>query len=217
MKRSSGSTTLKELKELKGALKLLQRNNVPGVNKPRRADERQKHKTDEEIFREAMADVREIKEYRKIPFRMKRQSGIRSPRRKDDLVALKEIVEGKRKIRLSDTGEYIEWTMPDFRKDMTRRLHRGDFAVQDSIDLHGMTLGEAEEALAHFFREAVRRRLFCVKVIHGRGLGSPGGPVLKEALKSWLHGIFGKWTAAYVTAKDCDGGLGATYIVLRLK
>lgn len=208
---------MRELKELKDALESLQRNNVRNVTNSRRSDKRGKSKTDEEIFREAMADVREIKEFREIPLRRKREFRIHSPRRRDDLVVLKEIVAGKRKIRLSDTGEYIEWTMPDLRKDVTKRLHRGDFAVQDSIDLHGMTLGEAEEALERFFREAVRRRLFCVKVIHGRGLRSPKGPVLKEALKNWLHGSFGKWTAAYVTAKDCDGGLGATYIALRLK
>jgi DNA-nicking Smr family endonuclease len=78
-----------------------------------------------------------------------------------------------------------------------------------------MTLCEAEEALISFFRDAVKRRLFCIKVIHGRGLRSPNGPVIKEALKQWLHGPFRKWVMAYASAKDCDGGLGATYIMLK--
>ena len=101
------------------------------------------------------------------------------------------------------------------RKDIAWRLHQGDFSVQDYIDLHGMTLSEAEEALCLFFREAIKKRLFCVKVIHGRGLRSPRGPVLKEALKRWLQGSFKKWVLAYSTAKDCDGGLGATYLILK--
>lgn len=172
-------------------------------------------KTDEDIFREAMADVKEIKEFREIPVeqppRIKNQ-----PLQKDDsLEILRQIIQGERKIRLSDTGEYIEWIRPNLRKDIVQRLHNGDFSVQDYIDLHGMTLVEAEEALCSFFKEAVKKRLFCVKVIHGRGLRSPRGPVLKEALKKWLQGTFKKWVLAYSTAKDCDGGLGATYIILK--
>lgn len=174
-----------------------------------------KNKSDEEVFLDAMADVREIKEFREIP--PKKPPRIKpSPVRKEDTLAiLRQIVNGEREIRLSDTGEYMEWISPDIRKDIARRLHRGDFSVQDYIDLHGMTLSEAEEALFLFFREAIKKRLFCIKVIHGRGLRSPRGPVLKEALKTWLHGSFKKWILAYSTAKDCDGGLGATYIILK--
>lgn len=180
-----------------------------------------KDKTDEEIFIEAMADVREIREFREIPIkeppRIKHPEGSRRLlyRADDSLEILRQIVSGERKIRLSDTGEYMEWISPNMRKDITQRLHQGDFSVQDYIDLHGMTLGEAEEALCLFFREAIKKRLFCVKVIHGRGLRSPGGPVLKEALKKWLQGTFRKWVLAYSSAKDCDGGLGATYVVLK--
>ncbi len=172
-------------------------------------------KTDKELFEEAMADVREISEFRDIPF--EGPKGIK-PRRSggcDDAEVLKRIITGKEKIRLSDTGEYMEWTSPHLRSDITKRLHQGDFAVQDSIDLHGMTLGEAENAVALFFREAVKRRLFCIKVIHGRGLRSPYGPVLKEAFRGWLHGRLRKWILAYATAKDRDGGLGATYVILK--
>lgn len=178
-------------------------------------DDKGKPKTDEEIFVEAMAEVREIREFREIPLRKAPERKPRFLRRDDSCALLSEIVSGKGKIRLSDTGEYMEWTRPELRKDITKKLHRGDFSIQDSIDLHGMTVDEAEHELCLFFREAVRKRLFCVKVIHGRGLRSPGGPVLKEALKHWLHGSFRKWIAAYATAKDCDGGLGATYIILK--
>jgi DNA-nicking Smr family endonuclease len=172
------------------------------------------NKTDEEIFLDAMADVREIREFREIPF--KSPKGIRRGyvRTDDSLEVLKKIVSGEIKIRLSDTGEYMEWISPDMRKDIAKRLHQGDFYVQDYIDLHGMTLREAEEAVCLFFREAIKKRLFCVKVIHGRGLRSPRGPVLKEALQKKLQGSFRKWVLAYSTAKDSDGGLGATYIIL---
>ncbi len=172
-------------------------------------------KTDEDIFLEAMADVREIREFRNIPIKKPPRIEPRRACVEDVREALREIVEGKRGIRLSDTGEYMEWTGSHTRKDITKKLHEGRFAVQDSIDLHGMTLREADEALIRFFRDAVKRRLFCIKVIHGRGLRSPKGPVIKEALKQWLHGPLRKWVMAYASAKDCDGGLGATYIMLK--
>lgn len=177
----------------------------------------QSEKNDEEIFREAMKDVQENKEFRKIPYNSPAVIKISSPQSEDDIEVLRKIVHGKKRIPLSDTGEYIEWTRPGARKDLAKRLHRGDFSVQDYIDLHGLTLTEAEESLTEFFKEALLKQYSCVKVIHGRGLKSPHGPVLKEALTKWLQGPFRKWVLAYATAKDCDGGLGATYVLLKLR
>ncbi len=174
-------------------------------------------RSDEEIFIEAMSDVREIAEFRMISPASAPVPG-RLPRHKDDSIdVLTRIVKGESKIRISDTAEYIAWVRPRMRRDILEKLHRGDYSVQDSIDLHGMTLVEAEEALAGFFKSSVQRGLFCVKVVHGRGLRSSHGPVLKEALKKHLHRSFSKWVLAYATASGSDGGLGATYIILRSK
>lgn len=173
-------------------------------------------RTDEEIFREAMADVREIREFRAMPPK-KPPAYTPSPRKDDTLDILRQIVDREKKIKISDTGEYMEWTNPKIRKDISEKLHQGCFSVQDYIDLHGMTLTEAEEAFSSFIRHAVKHHLFCIKVIHGRGLRSPRGPVLKTALERWLQGTFRKWVLAYTTAKDCDGGLGATYVILKTK
>jgi DNA-nicking Smr family endonuclease len=172
-------------------------------------------KTDQELFSEAMADVKEIKEFRKISPKIPPKIKTLPVTKDDSIEILRQIVQGEGKIRLSDTGEYIEWVSPNIRKDIVQKLHEGNFSVQDHIDLHGMILVEAEEAFSDFFRGALKKRLFCIKVIHGRGLRSPQRPVLKEALKRWLHGPFRKSVLAYTTARDCDGGLGATYIILK--
>lgn len=201
MKKTRSLTSLKDLEAFKETLKNSKK--MPEA------------KTDKELFEEAMADVREIREFRDIPYEAPKRIKPRQSGRGDDAGVLKKVITGEEKIRLSDTGEYMEWTSPNLRSDIAKRLHQGDFAVQDSIDLHGMTLGEAEDAVDLFFREAVKRRLFCIKVIHGRGLRSPHGPVLKEAFRRWLHGHLRKWILAYATAKDRDGGLGATYVILR--
>lgn len=172
-------------------------------------------RTDEEAFLEAMADVREIREFREIPAKASPRLRPRPGAGDDTMEVLAQIVRGKRKIRLSDTSEYMEWVGRGVRKDAAGRLHRGDFAVQDFLDLHGMTQQEARDAFGEFMRRARIKGLFCVKVIHGRGLRSKEAPVLKEALKGWLRGPYRRLVAAYATARDCDGGLGATYILLK--
>jgi len=176
-----------------------------------------KGKSDEEIFLEAMADVREKQEFREIPYKSPMKINITPFKPEDNIRVLQEIISGKGKIRLSDTGEYIDWVRPGARKDLALRLHRGEFSIQDYIDLHGLSLVEAEDALREFFRKAITSQYSCVKIIHGRGLKSRKGPVLKEAIKKWLQGPFKKWALAYATAKYCDGGLGATYVLLKLK
>lgn len=173
--------------------------------------------SDEELFLEAMADVREITEFREIPYTSPRPVPIRKRKEPDCHETLKRIVGGEEKMTISLTGEYIEWLCPEARRDLAGRLHRGEFAVQDYIDLHGMTQGEAETSFADFMRQAIRKRLACVKVIHGRGLRSPRGPVLKSCVESWLRGNLRKWVIAYATARDSDGGLGASYVLLKTR
>lgn len=172
-------------------------------------------KSDEEIFREAMSDVKEIPEFRHLPEVKTPKMHRVLPPKDESLEMLQRLIRGEIKVRLSDTSEFMAWVRPNLRKDIVDKLHGGEYSVQDSIDLHGMTLAEAEQELFHFFRNSIRRRLFCVKVIHGRGLRSPHGPVLKEALKRLLHRSFSKWVLAYATARHSDGGLGATYIILK--
>ncbi len=173
--------------------------------------------SDEEIFKMAMADVREIKEFRETTIR-KKKIELAEKKKKDEVEEVREllmsIVTGNTSIRLSDTGEYMEWVNTGSRKDLCERLHRGDFSIQDYIDLHGMTLSEAEAEIARFLRNSISKGLSCVKIIHGRGLRSPKGPVLKAALAKWLQGKFKRYIIAYATARDKDGGLGATYVIL---
>ncbi len=177
------------------------------------ADEQTPKNEDAELFYREMASVKEIKEFRELDRKVCKAKP-RAPQPDNAMLELRRIVEGTAPIRISDTGEYVEWTSPDISREMSRRLHKGEFAVQDAIDLHGMVLEEAREAFSGFIRHALSCGYFCVKIVHGRGLRSPHGPVLKEAVKLWLSRMSGSlW--AYASAKPRDGGLGATYVILR--
>jgi DNA-nicking Smr family endonuclease len=185
---------------------------------------RQKKKeqfTDEELFNTAMSEVQEIKEYRGlIPAKGQKRTAPRREKKDPDdeaLIALCEIVEGRRLINLPDTQEYVEWMNPDYHSDLAQQMHEGRYSIQAFIDLHGYTVVEAGPKLDAFFKESLTHGLRCVKIIHGRGLRSVKGPQLKGAVIKRLSGHFRKDIIAYVTAQQCDGGLGALYVLLRKK
>ncbi|HEY5366763.1 MAG TPA: Smr/MutS family protein, partial [Casimicrobiaceae bacterium] len=98
--------------------------------------------------------------------------------------------------------------------DVLVKLRRGHWSVQAEIDLHGHTSPEAHDALADFLLDARAHRARCVRVIHGKGLTSPGGaPVLKGKVRRWLS----HWddVLAYVEAPQHAGGGGAVLVLLR--
>ncbi len=176
-------------------------------------------KSDEQIFSDAMKKVQEIKEFRNIPIHHKKRkiaaeckSGMKN---REEYRVLEDVVMGKRRMNLPDTQEYVEWTNPDYRDDIISELHGGRYSVQDSLDIHGYTFEEAELEVERFIRESLMRGLRCIKIIHGRGLRSPDGPVLKKAVIQWLSRRFRKHVIAFVSARQCDGGLGALYALLR--
>ena len=173
-------------------------------------------KSEDDIFRDAMREVREIREFREMAVRKRRSSIPRKGRgsRDEGLAELEGIISGKLTIRLADTQEFVEWVNPKYSRELIKELHRGRFSVQDSIDLHGLVLDEAENALRSFLAEARRRRYRCIKIIHGRGLRSPKGPVLKHAVVTFLSSCYRKYVIGFSSARGNDGGLGAIYVLL---
>jgi DNA-nicking Smr family endonuclease len=101
---------------------------------------------------------------------------------------------------------------------VARRLHRGDYSIQARVDLHGLNAMDAKEVFENFLKWAVITDKRGVLVIHGRGLSSPSEPVLKKKVLEWLtRGPWRKWVIAYSSARSCDGGAGATYVLLRTR
>ncbi|MCC7412276.1 MAG: Smr/MutS family protein [Gammaproteobacteria bacterium] len=113
-----------------------------------------------------------------------------------------------------ETGEELLFARPGVPRAVWRRLRRGQYAVQDEIDLHGCTVAAAKAAVAAFLRRAGAAQLGCVRIVHGKGRGSPAGrPVLKGKLGNWLR--LREEVLAYCSARPVDGGTGAVYVLLR--
>jgi len=172
------------------------------------------------LFREAMAGVEPLQAKRvqtRVPGPLSKPS--RRPLLEGELEAyaqLVDLVSGEGSFDIEYTDEYIEGAVVGADPDLLAKLRRGDFSIQAHFDLHGMTTAEAREAVERFILSSVIKGLRSVLIIHGRGLSSPAGPVLKSKMCQWLTSSpWRKWVVAFTSARLCDGGAGATYVLLR--
>jgi DNA-nicking Smr family endonuclease len=111
------------------------------------------------------------------------------------------------------SGEELVFAREGIQKLVLRKLRRGQYRVQAQIDLHGLTVAEAKEAVRTFLAKALDRHFRCVRIIHGKGLRSGHrGPVLKSAISGVLRRVGP--VLAYVSARQVDGGTGALYVLL---
>ena len=114
---------------------------------------------------------------------------------------------------LLDTDDLLSFRRPGVGLDVTRKLRLGTWAIQRQLDLHGLRRDEARDRLSGFIKDAHKQGLRCVRVVHGKGLGSPGKtPVLKSRVHSWL--VQKNEVLAFVQARPVDGGAGALLVLL---
>ncbi|MFN4196628.1 MAG: Smr/MutS family protein [Caldimicrobium sp.] len=124
----------------------------------------------------------------------------------------------KLEVNLSLTSEYIEGKKSWVSKEILWKLREGKFSVQASLNLRGLFVEEAKILFEEFIKNSLLKGYSCVLIIHGRGLSSKAEPVLKNKVKEWLlKGPYRKYVLAFATARPCDGGLGATYVLLDSK
>jgi DNA-nicking Smr family endonuclease len=114
---------------------------------------------------------------------------------------------------LLETDEALSFRREGISVEVVRKLRRGHWSLQAQLDLHGLRRDAAREALGHFVHESARRGLRCVRVVHGKGHGSPGRePVLKARVRRWL--VQKSEVLAFVQARGSEGGAGALIVLL---
>jgi DNA-nicking Smr family endonuclease len=114
----------------------------------------------------------------------------------------------------AETGEESSYLRAGIGRDVLRKLRRGHWVVQDVVDLHGLNRQEARLLLAEFLRACLRRGLRCVRVVHGKGVRSPGKePVLKGKVRVWL--LKRDEVLAFCEAPENQGGSGALLVLLK--
>jgi len=176
---------------------------------------------EDDLFREAMAGVKPLECGRvqtRKPGPLSKPS--RRPLLEGELEAYAELVDlvsGEGSFDIQFTDEYIEGAVVGADSELLPKLRRGDFSIQAHFDLHGMTASEARGAVERFILASAIKGLRCVLIIHGRGLNSQDQiPILKRRVSSWLkRGRLKHLVLAFATARPCDGGAGALYVLLR--
>jgi DNA-nicking Smr family endonuclease len=175
---------------------------------------------EERLFSEAMEGVVPLTrgDYVERIFSLEVPGGSTNKNRdaEEALSKLRELVRYGKGFNVADTPEYIEGTGYNVHSRVARRLHGGNYSIQAFVDLHGLLVEDAKEVFERFLKWAVTAGKTGVLIVHGRGLSSPTEPVLKKKVVDWMtHGPWRKWVVAYSSARTCDGGAGATYVLLR--
>ena len=171
---------------------------------------------DDQLFEFAMRGVKSLG-WSAVPLHNRPPKEIQAQDDEQDaLRALEEFVRNGN-VEIEQTAEYIEASVQPHGRLYLNDLRSGRFSVQAHLDLHGLNLQEARFVLDEFLLESVRAGFSCVRVIHGRGRHShKHHPVLKENIQRWLcTRRMGRHVIAYTSARRCDGGGGAVYVLLR--
>jgi DNA-nicking Smr family endonuclease len=175
----------------------------------------QESRRDAELFRRSIGDVTPLPPADKAPSTIPRPLPIPRQRMADEEAALRESLSDEFNVdTLLDTDEQLSYARVGIGVDTVRKLRRGHWVIQAQLDLHGMRRDEAREALGEFLRNAVKRGMRCVRIVHGKGLGSINKePVLKNKVRSWL--VQKEEVMAFCQARAAEGGSGALVVLLK--
>ncbi|PUE34244.1 Smr/MutS family protein [Limnohabitans sp. Jir72] len=167
------------------------------------------------LFARAVGVVQRMPDPVRAPAPKTNVAPVAKQRQKDEEAVLRDALSDEFDAStLLDTDDMLSFRRPGIGRDVTHKLRKGDWAIQREVDLHGLRSEEARVVLAEFIRNAHRQGLRCLRVVHGKGLGSPGKtPVLKSKVHSWL--VQKNQVMAFVQAKPAEGGAGALVVLLK--
>ena len=203
--------TLSELASIKATLAEASR--AAAAEAKQEADRLARDALERDLFARSVGPVVLIQEVARITTQAKPLATARQHELDEAAVMLEAISDEFDVESLLDTDEGLSFRRTGIGPEVVRKLRRGVWSIQAQLDLHGMRRDEARERLNRFVFDARRAGLRCVRVIHGKGNGSPGRePVLKAKVKSWLAQK--NEIIAFTQARASDGGNGALLVLL---
>jgi len=172
---------------------------------------------DPELFRKAMRGVRRMGTDNRHASEPRRPRPTARFARAERHAVLQESLGAPSPLEpVQESGDALLFRRPGISEQLFRRLRRGQYRVDQEIDLHGLTARQAETALREFLAECLHHGARVVRVIHGKGLRSGNrGPVLKLLASSYLQRVGA--VLAFASAREVDGGSGAILVLLDQK
>lgn len=212
------SSPIKDFSDLKSLHKSLKKKQE--AEKREEEARRQKAREAEReanLFRDSIGDVIPLDTSDRVVPATSRPPPIPRQRLADNKAALHESISDEFNVdTLLETDADLSYRRNGIGQEVVRRLRRGHWIIQDELDLHGQRRDEAREVLVEFLRRCTFKGFRCVRIIHGKGLGSVNQePVLKKLVHGWL--MQREEVMAFVQAKAADGGSGALLVLLKGK
>lgn len=156
--------------------------------------------------------VKPLKQDKVAPYR-KPLEPIPRQRLLDNERVMQELLEESDETASYESGDELKFLRSGFSTRLLKKLRRGDYAIQDELDLHGLIAGEAKQETHAFVNECARDNVRAIRIVHGKGRNSAGRtPVLKNRLIGWLSK--NQHVIAVVSTPANDGGTGAVYVLL---
>ena len=165
-------------------------------------------------FRAAMSGVRPSTAPDRLEPVIRRPSTRPRSTEADEQAVLEEMMSDSLNPEDIESGDTLTYRGDGIQDSVWRRLRRGNYHIRAELDLHGLNRDAARQAVAQFLADCQNNDARCIRIIHGKGRGSPNsGPVIKALLDGWLRRR--KDVLAFCSARPHDGGTGAVYVLLR--
>lgn len=207
---------MKDLAELKALQQRLKEKAAAAAEAERKRRELEEQREREaNLFRNSIGQVKPLNAPPRVHPEPLRPQPIAHKRMEDDEAVLQESLSDEFSIEtLLETDDTLSYARSGVGPDVLKKLRSGGWVTQDQLDLHGLRVDQAREALGQFLRDALKRGFRCVRIIHGKGLGSiDKKPVLKSKVRNWL--VQKDEVIAFCTARAADGGSGAVMVLLK--
>ncbi len=171
--------------------------------------------TDCRLFREALDGIQPLAPHGRALPSVPRPSPLPRSRWRDERAAMHAALHDPVDWDIdTDATEDMSFLRPGVPRNTLRKLRRGEWVTQAELDLHGLTRAGAKQALVDFLCACRKRDIRCVRIIHGKGLGSLNRqPILKSHVRHWLQQRDD--VLAFVQARAVDGGSGALRVLLK--
>lgn len=204
--------SLKELSELQRTLR--KREREAQVQEAARREREAREQLERELFARSVGPVLPLRGTPRAVTPRTPPQPVPRQRLRDEQAVLREALSDDFDVEsLLDTDESLSWRRTGVGAEVVRKLRRGVWVIQAQVDLHGLRRDEARERLGAFLRDATKHGLRCVRVVHGKGNGSPGRQaVLKGKVKTWL--VQKTEVMAFAQARASEGGAGALVVLL---
>ena len=212
---ASKPSSLKTLSDLKTIQRsLAEQREREAADAAARVAAEKKRLAESDLFSRAIGATQPLRRKAAVPLAPEPPAPIPVQHQLDEQRVLRESISDDFDVTtLLDVDDAMSFRRPGIGTDVTRKLRAGEWSIQREVDLHGLRSDEAREALGAFIRAANKAGVRCVRVVHGKGLGSPGKqPVLKTKAQRWL--IQKNEVLAFVQAKPAEGGAGALVVLL---